>query len=111
MVTALSGRKEEAQCLFKARVQVKQPKLLDRLDKQTLLFPVVELHDARARAVGLLVSTPLDPCETGFEEKLLYEVVRKECAGVPVLDQMRDELGSNAHGILVRDQKLGAIPS
>jgi hypothetical protein len=41
MAMALAGRKEQAECLFKARVQVKQPKLLDHLDKQTLLFPVV----------------------------------------------------------------------
>src|SRR5918992_4352747 len=88
-----------------------QPKLLDRLDKQTLLFPVVELHDPGVRAVGLPISAPLYPSETGLEEKLLYEVVREECAGVPVPDQVHDEPGSKAHGFLVRDREVGAIPS
>jgi hypothetical protein len=111
MAMALAGRKEQAECLFKARVQVKQPKLLDRLDKQTLLFPVVELHDAGVRAVGLLVNAPLHPSETGLEEKLLYEVVREKSAGLPVPDQIHDELGPEAHGFLVRDWEVGAIPS
>ncbi len=111
MAMALAGRKEQEECLFKARVHVNQPKLLDRLDKQTLLFPVVKLHDAGVRAVGFLVSAPLHPSETGLEEKLLYEVVREECAGVSAPDQVHNELGPKAHGFLVRDREVGAIPS
>src|SRR3712207_5140613 len=110
MVTALASRKQ-AEYLFKARVQVNQPKLFDRLDKQALFFPVVELHDAGVRAVGLPISAPLHLSETGLEEKLLYEVVREERAGVPVPHQVHGELGPKAHGFLVRDREVGAILS
>src|SRR5918995_557631 len=88
-----------------------RPVLFVRLDKETLLFAVVELHDAGIRAAGLPVSAPIDPRKTGLVEVFLHEIVREERTSVPVPDQMDDELGPQAHGFLVRDREVGTIPS
>src|SRR5215208_6564166 len=62
-----------------------RPILFVRLDKKTLLFAVVELHDAGIRAAGLPVCAPIDPRKTGFVEVFLHEIVREQRASVPSL--------------------------
>src|SRR5439155_27208856 len=83
--------------------------LLVTLDVQALVLAVVQVHDLRVRARRLPVGAVLDAREPGLEQHFLDKLAREQRARIAVPNELRDQLGAQAPGVLVGDDEVVAV--